>query len=311
MMVVSVYLPLIACLLVALTSPFIAARTPPHVATRVLSVCAGVLAVASTWGLGLLTCTLLAQAPVLAERGHWSRQALSNHDPVPTGLAALAAAALLLIAAGLRRNVRRRRNIMRVARVACRAGIRAGGELVVLDGPIVQAFAVPGRRPAIVVTSSMLRALDAQERRALLAHERAHLAHHHHRFQAIADLAAACNPLLRRLRADIAYSIERWADEDAAARTTRPTVASALAKAALARHDTTAPGLAFNRLQVSERVGAMLQPGPLVERGPRGRLAAASAVLACLITAGVATLTVIDATVALDALMQAARASRS
>jgi len=81
----------------------------------------------------------------------------------------------------------------------------------------------------------MLRALSAPERQVLLAHERAHAGGSHYLFTSAARLAAAANPLLRPVAAEVAYTVERWADERAAAATgDRPLTARAIARAALA-----------------------------------------------------------------------------
>jgi hypothetical protein len=90
----------------------------------------------------------------------------------------------------------------------------------------------------------MLDALDARERQALLAHERAHLVCAHHVFVALAALAAATNPLLRPVAAAVVYCTERWADEHAATAVgDRRTVAHTIGKAALlTRHHPTLPG---------------------------------------------------------------------
>ena len=63
----------------------------------------------------------------------------------------------------------------------------------------------------------MLRALSADERRVVLAHEAAHLARHHHLYVQLADLAAAANPLLRSTARGVRLAVEREADEVAAA----------------------------------------------------------------------------------------------
>ena len=69
----------------------------------------------------------------------------------------------------------------------------------------------------------------------LLAHERAHARNSHYLFTSAARLAAAANPLLRPVTAEIGYAIERWADERAAAETgDRALAARAVARAALA-----------------------------------------------------------------------------
>ncbi len=63
----------------------------------------------------------------------------------------------------------------------------------------------------------MLAALTSRERRALFAHERAHLAGRHHRHLLAVRLAARADPFLRLLRTAVVYTAERWADEEAAA----------------------------------------------------------------------------------------------
>ena len=100
------------------------------------------------------------------------------------------------------------------------------------------AFAVAGAPGHVVVSTAMLNALDADERKVLLAHEAAHLRHHHHLYTQLAQLAAAANPLLRPLARVIAEGTERWADEVAAAEVgSRRLVARGLARAALARRE--------------------------------------------------------------------------
>ena len=86
-----------------------------------------------------------------------------------------------------------------------------------------------GRPGRIVVSTGLLRRPDASERRALLAHERAHLAGGHDVHNTAAHLAAAASPLLGRLAAAVALACERRADETAAATCRRSTIAEALA----------------------------------------------------------------------------------
>ncbi|WP_308129794.1 M48 family metalloprotease [Kitasatospora aureofaciens] len=132
---------------------------------------------------------------------------------------------------------------------------------------------MPGLPGRIVVSTGMLAALDPAERQILLAHERAHLRHHHHLFVALAQLAAAANPLLRPLAATVSYTIERWADESATAVADRPQVARTVGKAALAakRTRTRIPAAALGILgrltpsssgPVPRRVAALLAPPP-------------------------------------------------
>ncbi len=76
-------------------------------------------------------------------------------------------------------------------------------------------------------------------------------------------LAAALNPALIGMVRDTRFALERWADEDAASRTGRPVLATALAKAALgvlggANVAAGAPTLLFHGHGVTDRVAALL-----------------------------------------------------
>ncbi|MET8954511.1 hypothetical protein ACWEO4_29140 [Streptomyces sp. NPDC004393] len=118
------------------------------------------------------------------------------------------------------------------------------------------------------MTTAMLRALPADELAVLLAHEHAHLLHRHHLHAAVAEAAAACNPMLRSVRDHITFHIEGWADEEAAQTTgSRPLVARSLIRAALAIADAARRGeppgaLAYVRHGVTARVGALRTERP-------------------------------------------------
>lgn len=211
----AVYLPLLAPLLAAGSARWLAARLDPRAATWLLTVAAVVLAAASGAALGALAATAIGQVPLLAWVGHWSVGVVRRDDPASLSLALAAglgvSAALVAAIRLLRRRVA---TILAAARMArCLPGV---GQLVILDDPSPDAYAVPGWPGRIVVSTGMLDALDERERRVLLAHERTHLACGHHLFVAAAQLAAATNPLLRPVAAAVGYTTERWADEDAA-----------------------------------------------------------------------------------------------
>lgn len=53
------------------------------------------------------------------------------------------------------------------------------------------AYCVAGRYPTVILTTGALRALDPDQLDAVLAHERAHLAGHHHRLLALTPAMVA------------------------------------------------------------------------------------------------------------------------
>lgn len=235
---------------------------PPRHATWLISAGAVASALSALAVLGLLALLLVGQLPLFAHEGHWSAPALRHHEITEPGVAVAATALLLGSLGALALAVRRQARALLAAYRSCRRMPAAvGGLVVVADGP-AQAAAVPGRPGRVVVAQSVLTALSAPERRALLAHERAHLEHGHHWHRGAVALAAAANPLLAPLRAAIAYATERWADEAAAAEVgSRRDVATALTRVALISR-TPAAGLAMAAQAVPARVEALLALPP-------------------------------------------------
>jgi predicted Zn-dependent protease len=133
----------------------------------------------------------------------------------------------------------------------------------VVDDPRPYALTLPGRAGRIVVSSGLADLLDGPELEAVLAHEQAHSRHRHDRHLLLAELAAAWLPPLGVLSARTRFSVERWADDIAAAMCRdRQLVADTLAKVALHQVPmTTAAGVAsFGGLGVLARVRALLEP---------------------------------------------------
>ncbi|QHC23128.1 M48 family metalloprotease [Streptomyces sp. GS7] len=280
---VDVYVPLVLAALLMVAGPAVSRLLAPAYAARALVVTVGVTAVTSAWALLLLGGTLLDDAPPVVAEAQERR--LHIPDPVPAVIAVLALAAIAVGAWRVAGVVRRHRATGRMLR-RLRAGHATDGELIVVASAVPQAFALPGTTGApgrIVVTSAMLAGLDATERRVLLAHERAHLRYRHARFQVVADLAAAVNPLLVPLRETVAFLLERWADEEAAAEGAgRASTARAVARAALLAHRAPAPYGSFHlsQLAVTQRIAA-LQAEPL----PQARLLAVAVLASALLPA--------------------------
>lgn len=248
-----VYLPLLTPVVATLAARPLAERLPPRLATWLLTVSAVLLATAGSTALGLLMMTGLARIPLLAALAHLSSRVVAADDPTAWPIAATAGVLwVTAAAAAVWMAWRRARALLMAARqAACLPGT---GPLVVLEDPSPEAFTLPGLPGRIVVSTGMLTALDPAERQVLLAHERAHLRGHHYLFIAAAQLAAAANPLLRPVATAVTYTVERWADEDAAAACgDRRLVATAIGKAALA----TSAGSATRPVAALTRAGVL------------------------------------------------------
>lgn len=267
---IAVYVPLLLSLLAPLDARPISERCEPRLATCLLTALALVLGAASTISLTLLAVTGLIRVPQLAALGHWSASSAQTSDPAHVSIALVAG--LLLGGAVLtaaRMLWRRARTLAAAAVDAACMPARDG--LVVLEDETPDAYALPGLPGRVVVSTGMLHTLDETEHDILLAHERAHLTAHHYAFVALAQLGAAANPLLRPLATAVTYTIERWADENAARSTgDRKRVARTVGKAALAAHR--APALAR---AAGATLGILGRRGSLASAGPAPRRVAA------------------------------------
>ncbi|QEU89922.1 M48 family metalloprotease [Streptomyces kanamyceticus] len=255
-------------LLLPCAAPLLARRSLGHrspvVALWTLTASALLLAAGTVAALGTLALTGLFKIPAFASVGELVHPLRTPSVRLVLPLAALAAGLLALGALALGRSVVRQATALRTAR--SEAGRRPpAGDLCVVESPRPDAYALPGRPHRIVVTTAMLRSLDAREREALFAHERAHNAGGHHYFLSAAELAAHCHPALRPVRAAIRLAAERAADEAAATAVgDRRLTARAIARAALAAHatDTARPVVtpAATTSPVPQRVAALLSP---------------------------------------------------
>ncbi|NUT37917.1 MAG: M56 family metallopeptidase [Hamadaea sp.] len=102
---------------------------------------------------------------------------------------------------------------------------------LVVDAPQPMAYCLPGRDGLVVVTSGARAALTAAQLRAVLAHERGHLAGHHHVALAAAYALARIVPwlpLFAQLRTHVPMLLEMRADDLAARAHGRAEVAHAI-----------------------------------------------------------------------------------
>ncbi|MFB6841811.1 M56 family metallopeptidase [Streptomyces sp. NPDC056361] len=266
---VFVFLPLVLPLTAWPVARLAEHHLHPRMATWLLTGVSGVLAMCSTLSLALLMVVGTAQLPGNPLPDGWSDPEVREAVPYDEIAGKLAIPTLILVLASCARAAWRHRRVRRRAGRALE-GLPATS-VVVLPDANPYAYALPGRKDRVVVTTAMLAMLTGPERRALFAHERAHLTARHHRFLLTVQLAARANPFLRPLRTAVTYTTERWADEEAATRIgSRRIVARAVGKAALISRGAPAVTLAgfASAGPVPRRVAALLGPAPAARLWP-------------------------------------------
>ncbi|KAB2346936.1 M56 family metallopeptidase [Actinomadura rudentiformis] len=215
-------------------------------------------ALVACWA-GLLLGTVTATAALTSMAllvpptpGHglleWLHDCLPHHSPVAFTLGGLTSLALLgacgaRLAQGLPRlwrAVRRRREHRSMLHLVARED-RRNADVLLLDHPLPVAYCLPSRwRPIVVSTGAQTR-LTGLQLQAVLAHERAHLRQRHHALLLFLDLAHTLLPWLptvRLAKATLPVLLEMSADDAAARRWGRHTLAGALRQVA------STPGLA-------------------------------------------------------------------
>src|SRR5580704_5459998 len=202
---------------VMVTAGPVGRRLPPR--TRAVVLTGAAVGSALSWlcVLGVLAAPLVIAAPAVRALIGLPTTGVQVHHAAPLAVSAMATAALAATLVSLAVVAKRRwpaaLDLWRLGRQP--AACTVDGVAVVRSD---QAFAValPGYPGRIVVSSAMFGALDADERRVLLAHERCHLRSGHYLFRWSTRLAAAVFPPARRMVADCDFALERWADERAA-----------------------------------------------------------------------------------------------
>ena len=181
------------------------------------------------------------------------------------------------------------RTVMRISSLRRRAAVDAdvGGrhtvdevEVVVLSAS--DPVAVANAHGQIIVSDSLLDALDAREAAVMVRHEAAHLRLRHHRLLALAAIAEATMPraLTRGAVRMLRESIERWADDEAAtSHADRATLRSAIRRVRVSLRATSA-GVAH----VEERLASLARPPQDANRQMR-RLAYAAVAAPTLVAA--------------------------
>jgi Zn-dependent protease with chaperone function len=152
---------------------------------------------------------------------------------------------------------------------------------MLLDHALPTAYCVAGPHPTVILTTGALKALDPDQVAAVVAHERAHLACHHHRLLAVVRIGRQVLPfvpLMRDADTQITRLVEMHADDAATgARDARP-LATALV--VLATAASPPPGLAAAATDAVYRIQRLLSPAEPLGRVRRQVLRAGVAGLA-------------------------------
>lgn len=301
-MIVAMALPLVVGVLLGASAPRLGRWLPPATAVRLLTAAMFVTALATGFVLAVAGVLVLAQIPLLAALGHYSPRVLGSGLPVPVAAGCLAALAVCgLLVTALRRAALGGRALV-LAALACRRLGPAVEGLVVVEDDEPDAYALPGLGGRVVVSTAMMRALPADERQVLLAHEAAHLSRRHPLWVQAAEVAAAANPLLRPAARAVRAAVEREADEVAALEVgDRTLVARALARAGLAR--TTARREAAMAAALAGADGAVADRARALLAGPprRRRVLSGAVAAVMLATVTAAAVTSIDTDARFDA----------
>ncbi len=244
--------PLLVALALSLFGTTIHRRLPPRIAARFIAALLVIVMIAAVPTIALLTLATLAHLPP----GHplqWCTVPRHHHDvqawmgPLAVGLAALAV-------------WRVRRVLAEHRRLICDEG---GHQVHVTADAEPYAVTMPGAAGLVVLSSGLVSVLDPVETRVVVAHEQAHARHRHDRYLLLGELVAAVLPPARWLTSRLRFSVERWADDEAAAACgDRRLVAHTIGKVALIAAPPAPIVLAasFVGLGEVERVRMLLEP---------------------------------------------------
>ncbi|RPK81055.1 M56 family metallopeptidase [Streptomyces sp. ADI98-10] len=306
---VFVYLPLVLPLTALPIARLAEQHLHPRRAARLLTTVAVILASCSLVCLGLLVVVGTAQLPGNPLPDGWSDDEVREAVPHDAFAGKASILALVAVTAACGFTVHRHYRFRARAHRAL-AALPGGDGVAVLPDDVPYAYALPGSPGRVMVSTALLASLEPAERRALFAHERAHLAGRHHRLLLATRLAGCVNPLLWPLLGALVYSTERWADEEAAQVTgDRRLTARAVGKAALVSRP--APGgTAFAAFAaagpVPRRVAALLGPVPPDRGWPPALTPAGAAAFVAAAGTTVSALSALNAAVALFLVLEAA-----
>lgn len=255
----SVFVPLIGAAGLALLVAAVHRRLTPRFAARSLTAAVLFVAVAAAPSVWIVALGFLGHLPFLGHFLGWCASAAGMDEPISpyVGMPAVALGVL---------------GVVRMVQVCAsyrsmRASQRSPVEVTNEQVPV--AYTRPGSAGRVVVSTGLITMLTVDELDVVLAHERAHGIHRHDRMVLLARLSQAAVPALRPLTDRLLFTLERWADEEAAlaAGGDRQFVARTIAKVAL-QASAPDPALAIAGTGVPARVDALLRPPPLDRSRP-------------------------------------------
>ncbi len=229
----------------------------------------------------VLGCSIAAMSLLLVETaGHWGSpnalivsclerlqaillgQAGWPAGVIAAGAMAIALGSLVAICCRIGQALSRMRTHTLAHADAVRlVGRSEGNDIVVIEAAEPAAYCVPGRPPAIVVTTAALAALNRAQLAAVIAHERAHLqGRHAYIVAAVRGLAAALPRvgLFASAATQICSLLEMCADDAAARRHGhQPLLAGLLTLSGVV---TSPPGLAAASVAVLVRAERLTHP---------------------------------------------------
>lgn len=251
-MSVELFLPALVAVACGVAAGLFRLPLRPMLAVRVLTAMAIVVAATTTVVLAAIAVGFAARSALVLSVIEWCPVVPLHHQ---VGVAEGSVAALLLVV-----GVWRARRVLGRRRWAS-AGTD-GQSLAVLDSDEPIAYAAPGDPGCVVISRGLLDALEPRERQVVVAHERAHLHHRHHRYLLAGELSVAIVPLLRPLVAQLRLATERSADETAvdALDGDRQLVARTIARAAMTQSVHAGLVGAFGGGSVPARVQALIGP---------------------------------------------------
>ena len=248
-----VALPLLVTFATAFLATSVHARLRADVAAKLTAMALATLVVAAVPTLWLMGSSGLRHLGVRSPFTDWSSHLLPSFG-VAGGI--LGALVFVLMLAG---SVR----ILRVLRLHRRLRASEPSEVEILPSTAVFAYTLPGPAGNIILSEGLVSSLSERERDVVIAHERAHAQHRHDRYLLLGRVATALLPFVRPIADRLEFSLERWADDEAALEfDDRRLVATAIGRVAAAgRHPSPAvAGIA--RLGAAARAEALLSPVP-------------------------------------------------